>query len=120
MFEEFLLLIGLLLSLYGLSCIISSVVMWFVSCRDATSHVHLVFITEQDCVKAKVGTVLEKLKNNGLIYITSVLVVDCDLSPVKQDKAREYCYKKEIGFCKREELSEYLKKPSFQIPENTV
>ncbi len=119
MFEEFMLLIGLLFSLYGLSCAISSLVLWFASNKEDGSTTLVIPVHQQEFAKAKIGALTERLKNGGVSYV-SVVVLDCDLTPEKHRSVNEYCCKRGIGFCKKEELAEYLAKSSFQKTENTV
>lgn len=120
MLEEFMVFLGLVLALYGLSCIISSVVLWFCVGKNPKGELLVIPVSEEPMVRAKIGSSLERLKSSGMESVTAVMVVDCGLPPQKTQSVEQYCRKKEIGFCKREELANYLKNPPFQKEENTV
>ncbi len=119
MFSDFLLLIGLLFSLYGVTCALTSLIIWL-SNNEKEEHTALVIpLYPKEMLKVKVFSVLEKLKNSGVNYV-SVFVVDCGLNQEKHATMKEYCERKNICFCKKEELSEYLLKSSFQTDGNKV
>ncbi len=120
MFQEFMFLIGLLLSLYGLSCVISSVVLWFTVTKEEHTEAFVIAVAEEPFVKTRIGAWLERLRNSGMAHLTKVIVVDCGLPENKQYGIQQYCNKKGIAFCKKEDLPEYFKNPSFQNKENTV
>ena len=120
MLQEFLLFIGLLLSLYGLSCAISSFVMWLVFDKEDESNIYVIQVSREFSVKSKIACDLHRLKNSGLCRFVKVVVVDCGLPCEKIESIGEYCLKRDFGFCKIHDLPKYLEKTSFQNPENTV
>ncbi len=120
MLQEFMFFVGLLLALYGLSCIISSVVLWFSVGKNPKGELFIIPVSEESLIKPKIGSSLERLKNCGMGNVTTVMVVDCGLPLHKQEGVEQYCRKKDVMFCKREELANYLKNPPFQKEKNTV
>lgn len=120
MLQEFLLFIGLLFSLYGLSCAISSVAMWLAFDKEEKETVYAIQVSGKLAVKTKIACSMHQLKNSGLYRYVTVLVVDCGLPVEKTASVGEFCKKRGVGFCKIDELPKYLEKTSFQNKENTV
>ena len=120
MLEEFMVFIGIMLALYGLSCLISSAVLWLLAGKGKEEDLLVVPVSSQPLVRAKIGSSIERLRNSGMNHVTTIIVVDCGLPENKIHIIEKYCKKKEIALCKKEELSKYLKNPPFQMEENTV
>ena len=119
MFSDLLLFIGLLFSLYGVSCAITSFIIWLTNHEKEEQTVLIVPLYSEDMGKQKVFSVMDKLKNSGVNCI-EILVVDCGLNKEKHEVMAAYCEKKNIVFCNKEELPSYLLKSTFQIDENRV
>lgn len=119
MFLDILLFIGLVFSLYGLSCAIASLVIWLSVEDHGNNLTLLVPVYEKETSKTKITFIVNKLKNSGISFVT-VVVVGNDLSLEKEKAMQSFCEKKQLSFCKKDELDEYLLKSSFQNEGNTV
>lgn len=111
---------AIMLALYGLSCLISSLVLWLSVEKSQEGDFLIVPVASQTLVRAKIGASIERLKNSGMGHIAGIIVVDCGLPEIKIHIVEEYCKKKRIAFCKRDELPNYLKNSPFQKIEDTV
>ncbi len=120
MLKEFMIFTVLMLALYGLSCLISSLVLWLSVEKSQEGDLLIVPVTSQPLVRAKIGASIDRLRNSGMNHVATIVVVDCGLPENKIHIIEKYCKKKGIVFCKREELPNYLKNPPFQKIEDTV
>ncbi len=120
MLKEFMIFTVLMLALYGLSCLISSAVLWLSAGKNQEGDLLVVPVAAQPLIRAKIGSSVERLRNSGMSHVAAVVVVDCGLPKNKVHTIDKYCRKKGIAFLKTEELAKYLENSSFQKEENTV
>ena len=120
MFQQFLFLIGLLFSIYGLSCVISSVILWFTTEKQEEKIWCIIPAYSKDLVKGKVFALSKGLRNSGMAKTINIVVVNCALQSKDAKELGMYLEKKNIGFCDKGDLWRYLENTSFQNKENTV
>ena len=80
----------------------------------------LVFLEPGEGICSHITSVRERLKNGGLGHCTQIIAVDNGLNTEEKEKFAAFCQAEGVRFCKREELFQLLKIPSFQTPENKV
>ena len=120
MFQDFLLLIPLILALYGLAHFITNVVLWLTASVKTKPYQVIIRLREGENVQSTVINVRERLSMGGLTQCCHLIAVNQNLPPDIADQARLYCKGEQIPFVDKDDLLKILENTSFQKDENTV
>lgn len=120
MFEEILFFVSLLLALYGLANIITSLALWLTAPVKGKPYRMIIVLKPGENIRATVVSARERLSGCGLSRSTVLCAVDGGLDEEKKKKAAAYCSAEGIPFGNGEEAMGILEIPSFQTPENQV
>ncbi len=120
MFDEILAGLALILALYGLTCVISSVAVWLMTPGDKRHYWMVAVLEDRDEPETVINGLLQRLANSGMGRKVAVIAVNHGLCPEKESRAERFCKREKIILCKPDELSEIFHLSSFHREENTV
>lgn len=104
MMEEMLILVLLLLGVYGLSCLITNLVLWWLLPLKGKPNRMVIRLESGVDIRSTILSVRQRLSNCGLLHTTKIFAVDCGLTKEEYDCAKGYCDLEEIPLCAPDEL----------------
>ncbi len=109
--ESLVLLIGLLLALYGLACLLSSLALWLTAPGPRKSSMLVVDLRGETDPAGALRALLERLKNSGLSRRVWLAAVADEAASENGRALRRFCEGTKIACGTPEELRDQLRMP---------